>query len=48
MVLLTRYNEGASSGLVLKPTPYVSGLSYDGVETFGNPVLPSTPGDGSY
>ena len=31
--------------MVLKPTPHVSGLSYDVVEIFlfGHPVLPSTP-----
>ena len=28
---------------MLKPTPHVSGLSYDVVEIFGHPVLPSTP-----
>ena len=36
---------GTSSGLVLKPTPHVNGLSSDVVEIFpfGHPVLPSTP-----
>ncbi len=39
------YSRGTSSGSVLKPTPHVSGLSYDSVEIFlfGHPVLPSTP-----
>ena len=41
--LLTPTSRGSSSGLVLKPTPHVSGLSYDSVEIFGHPVPPSTP-----
>ena len=36
--------------MVLKPTPHVSGLSYDVVEIFlfGNPVLPVHPKRSAY